>query len=233
MQATLRNTASYTSGAVYIMRFMETQRAKRLDPSVVFDADFQVRHINPMAILKIARMGHPVLRRVAEPVSAPDAPQIKALVSDMNATMIEYGGTGLAAPQVHVPLRVVLYFVSGTRAGPDESDVPLTVLINPELTPLSDDIAYDWEGCLSVPGLTGLVPRYTKIGLKAQNLDGKSFEREAEGFHARVLQHECDHLDGVLYPERMEDMSLLLFQDEMRHGVPPHAEALTARKDEG
>jgi peptide deformylase len=185
-----------------------------------------------MAILKIARMGHPVLRRKAAPVADPRAPEIRLLVRDMLETMEDAGGTGLAAPQVHVPLRVVVFFVAGRRAeledgmledgppeeAPDErrfrQDVPLTVLINPEIEVLGDATALGPEACLSVPGLVGQVPRATRIRYRGLGLEGETIEREAEGFHARVVQHECDHLDGILYPQRMTDLSLLAFTTE-------------------
>ncbi|WP_193367871.1 peptide deformylase [Pelagibius marinus] len=173
-----------------------------------------------MAILKIARMGHPVLRQKAAPVADPSAPEITALVRDMLETMDDAGGTGLAAPQVHVPLRVVVFFVSGRRAAAEEGsgagreDVPLTVLINPVIEPLTDELALGPEACLSVPGLVGQVPRVTRIRYRGLSLEGAPIEREAAGFHARVVQHECDHLDGILYPQRMTDLSLLAFTSE-------------------
>jgi len=178
-----------------------------------------------MAILKIARMGHPVLRQAAGPVEDPTAPQIRALVRNMVETMGDADGAGLAAPQVHVPLRVVVFHVPEERAEEDEEDeetapAPLTVLINPEVEPLTEETELGWEGCLSVPGLVGAVPRYTKIRYAGVAPDGSRIEREAEGFHARVVQHECDHLDGILYPQRMTDLSLLLFPEELKHGVP-------------
>lgn len=175
-----------------------------------------------MAILKIARMGHPVLRQKAAPVADPTAPEIAALVRDMLETMDDAGGTGLAAPQVHVPLRVVVFFVSGRRAAAEEEgpglgreDVPLTVLINPAIEPLTDELSLGPEACLSVPGLMGQVPRVTRIRYRGLSLEGAPVEREAEGFHARVVQHECDHLDGILYPQRMTDLSLLAFTSEV------------------
>lgn len=180
-----------------------------------------------MSILKIARMGHPVLTQAASPVVDPTAPELRQLFSDMVDTMLDAAGTGLAAPQVHESLRMVIYFVKAGRGrGPVEKDVPLTVLINPEITPLGDELVYDWEGCLSVPGLTGLVPRWHKIHLKALNLEGDPIDMVLDGFHARVVQHECDHLDGILYPSRMDDLSLLMFSDEMRHGMPERAKVL-------
>lgn len=177
-----------------------------------------------MAILKIARMGHPVLRQIAQEVPDPTLPGIKRLVADMEETMRDAPGTGLAAPQVHVPLRVVLFEVQESRAEREHAEsVPLTVLINPVIEPLTDEKTPGWEGCLSVPGLAGMVPRYTRIRYSAQTLDGGRIDRVAEGFHARVVQHECDHLDGILYPQRMTDLSLLVFADELRHGQPAAA----------
>ena len=131
-------------------------------------------------------------------------------------------GSGLAAPQVHVPRRVVICHVPEERAGETEesAQTPLTVLINPEIEPLSEEKKLGWEGCLSVPGLIGAVPRCTKIRYSGFAPDGSRIERVAEDFHARVVQHECDHLDGILYPQRMTDMSLLIFQEELRHGPP-------------
>ncbi|GAB5468133.1 MAG: peptide deformylase [Rhodospirillales bacterium] len=171
-----------------------------------------------MAILKIARMGHPVLNRPAEPVDDASAPEIRRLVRDMLETMEDAGGTGLAAPQVHVPLRVVVFFVSAGGGGEaSEAAVPLTVLINPEIEPLSAERALGWEACLSVPELAGLVPRFTSIRYRGLDLEGQKIERQAEGYHARVVQHEVDHLDGRLYPQRMEDLSRLVFASEMRH----------------
>ena len=178
-----------------------------------------------MAILKIARMGHPVLRRRADEVTDPTAPEIKRLVADMLETMHDAPGTGLAAPQVHVPLRVVIFEVAESRAGREGgAAVPLTVMVNPVIEPLADEQATGWEACLSVPGLAGMVPRYRRIRYRAQTPEGESIERIAEGFHARVVQHECDHLDGILYPQRMTDLSLLTFADELRHYGPPRAE---------
>lgn len=187
-----------------------------------------------MAILKIARMGHPVLRRRAEEVKDPTAPQIHALVRNMIETMQDADGAGLAAPQVHVPLRVVVFHVPVERAGESEESAPtpLTVLINPVIESLSDHMELGWEGCLSVPGLVGAVPRYTEIRYSGVTPDGERVERIAEDFHARVVQHECDHLDGILYPQRMTDMSLLMFQEELRHGVPEAMRRKAGEEDE-
>jgi peptide deformylase len=172
-----------------------------------------------MAILKIARMGHPVLKVRAEPVSDPKSHEIQQLVRDMMETLEDVGGIGLAAPQVHVSQRVVIFFVPGERraaGGEPAEDIPLTVLINPEIEPLSEEKASGVEACLSVPGLAGSVPRYTHIRYRALDLQGRMFEREARGYHARVVQHECDHLDGILYPMRMTDLSHLAFVEELR-----------------
>jgi peptide deformylase len=178
-----------------------------------------------MAILKIARMGHPVLRSPAEPVKDPTAPEIRKLVQDMAETMADADGAGLAAPQVHVPLRLVIFQLPRERLGDgetadeedeeDEEADKIHVLINPVLEPIGEEKVAGWEGCLSVPGMRGVVPRWKKLRYKAVGLDGRPIEREVEGFHARVVQHECDHLDGVLYPMRMPDLSLLGFESEM------------------
>jgi peptide deformylase len=169
-----------------------------------------------MSILKLARMGHPVLRQAAAAVEDPTAPEIRRLVVDMLETMEDAGGTGLAAPQVHVPLRLVVFEVGPKRLTNLPGDIPvgLTVLINPVLEPLDDELNLDWEGCLSVPGLRGAVPRYTRLRYAGYNLDGKLVDRVVAGFHARVVQHECDHLDGFLYPQRMTDLQLLTFMEE-------------------
>lgn len=183
-----------------------------------------------MAILKIARMGHPVLSRPAEPVADPTAPEVARLVEDMIDTLADAGGVGLAAPQVHVPLRLVIFHVPEARAAAEryreaglsekpegeEGPVALTVLVNPVIEPLGDDRNEAYEGCLSLPGMMGLVPRFTRIRYRGLGLDGEAVERIARGFHARVVQHECDHLDGVLYPMRMDDLSRFGFADEMR-----------------
>lgn len=171
-----------------------------------------------MAILKIARIGNPVLKTKAQPVDDPTAPEVVQLVSDMIETMDDASGTGLAAPQVHVSKRIVVFYVDASRderEGGDGDGVPLTVLINPEIEPLSDEVDTGWEGCLSVPGMMGEVPRFTHIRYSAFDLDGNRFEREAVGFHARVVQHECDHLDGILYPQRIENMQNFGFNDEL------------------
>lgn len=185
-----------------------------------------------MAILKIARMGHPMLARVAEPVADPTAPEIRALVADMVETMIDANGAGLAAPQVYVPKRIVIFQAPAERApegleGAEAFDhmAALTVLVNPEIEILGAAMEEGWEGCLSVPGLRGLVPRYAELRYRGFDLDGKLVERRAKGFHARVVQHECDHLDGILYPQRMTDLGNLIFESEARAFVAAHTEA--------
>lgn len=177
-----------------------------------------------MAILKIARMGHPVLGRRAEAVVDPLAPQIRGLAGNMIETMRDADGAGLAAPQVHVPLRIVVFQAPDDRtdtAVPEEErfdqTIPLTVLVNPEIEILDAQTETGWEGCLSVPGLRGLVERPTHIRYRGLDLDGREIVRTARGFHARVVQHEVDHLDGVLYPQRMKDLRNLIFESEARH----------------
>jgi len=173
-------------------------------------------HISGMAILKIARMGHPILRARAEPVADPTAAEIRRLVADMLETVPEAGGTGLAAPQVHVGKRILVFMVGPDRltGRPLDQTQDWTVLINPVIEPETDEIELGWEGCLSVPGLRGAVPRWTRIRYRGTDADGKPIDRIVEGFHARVVQHESDHLDGILYPQRMIDMRLLQFNEE-------------------
>jgi len=169
-----------------------------------------------MAILKVARLGHPILRQVAEPVSpeAIGSPEIQQLIEDMLETMEEYDGAGLAAPQVHVSRRVVIYGVQGNPRYPDAEDVPLTVLVNPKITPATTETDEDWEGCLSVPDMRGQVPRYTRVKVEAYGRDGRPLRFTAAGFHARVVQHECDHLDGKVYLDRMRSLETLSFLPE-------------------
>jgi peptide deformylase len=177
-----------------------------------------------MAILKIARMGHPVLGLTAQPVADPKSLEIRRLVNDMVETMMDANGAGLAAPQVHVPLRVVVFQAPGGRSDPGLADeekfdhtAPLTVLINPQIEVLAGETEGGWEGCLSVPGLRGWVERPAHIRYRGLGLEGETIERVARGFHARVVQHECDHLDGRLYTSRMADLSRLIFESEIRH----------------
>ena len=171
----------------------------------------------PMALLKIARMGNPVLKKVAEPVADPTDPAIATLAADMIETLDDIGGNGLAAPQVHVSKRVVVYRIAAHQipSGAHCKPLPWTVLVNPVIEPLTDEREPIWERCLSIPGLHGIVPRYTRVRCTAQAMDGSRIERVTRGFHAMLLQHECDHLDGILYPMRMSDLSTLAFNSEL------------------
>ena len=170
-----------------------------------------------MSILKIARMGHPVLHKIADPVTDLTDPSISLLVDDMIETLEDIGGIGLAAPQVYNSKRIVVFFIPKERNSKngDEQKIDLTVMINPEIEPIDQKKELDWEACLSVPDLMGAVPRYTRINYRWTNLDGTQSERVAGGFHARAVQHECDHLDGILYPMRMSDISKLGYSEEM------------------
>jgi peptide deformylase len=164
-------------------------------------------------------MGDPRLLRISEPVRTGDAARLEELLGDMRDTMAALSGAGLAAPQIGVPLRVVIF---GTGAPnpryPDAQIVPATVLINPELEPLGTEIEAGWEGCLSVPGLRGLVPRYQQLRYRGLSEHGTPIDRTVSGFHARVVQHEVDHLDGILYPMRMPDMRMFGFNEELFPG---------------
>jgi len=185
-----------------------------------------------MAILKIARMGHPVLSAAAKPVPNPKAPEIRKLVADMIETMNDANGAGLAAPQVHVPLRVVVFAAPESRSDPNLSEeerfdhvAPLTVLINPEMEVVDETKEGMWEGCLSVPEMRGWVERSGHIRYRGFDLEGRAITRVARGFHARVVQHECDHIRGVLYPYCMKDHRKLMFESEIHHWLKPKADA--------
>ncbi|MFN2646762.1 MAG: peptide deformylase [Burkholderiales bacterium] len=169
-----------------------------------------------MPILRIAKMGNPVLQRPAEPVADPTAPEICQLAADMRETLEDIGASGLAAPQVFVSRRVVVYRIIATRIPPGSGLVPRpwTVMVNPVIRPKIDGKTPVWERCLSIPGLHGKVPRYSSIGIRYQDLEGGTHEHDAHSSWAALLQHECDHLDGVLYPMRMTDLSLLAYNDE-------------------
>ena len=175
-----------------------------------------------MAILKIARMGHPVLLRAADPVADPRAPEVRRLIGDMIETMEDAGGAGLAAPQVHVPLRLFVFRIGSGRASGAEGDaeMPAQAVINPLVAPLDDEIALAWEGCLSIPGLKAAVPRPARIRYTGLDAEGQPIDRIASGFHARVVQHEADHLDGILYPMRMTDFSQFGFIEELARAEP-------------
>lgn len=172
--------------------------------------------VRRMAILKIARMGHPVLLQRATPVEDPTSPEIRRLVADMVETLDDIGGAGLAAPQVHVGKRLVIFRVPADRTSgrADDEAQPLLTLVNPVIEPVGTDLELGWEGCLSVPGLRGAVPRHARIRYRGVTPDGETIDRTVEGLHARVVQHECDHLDGVLYPQRMTDLRFLVFNEE-------------------
>ena len=171
-----------------------------------------------MAIREVLRMGHPVLREKAKPVEQFGTPELRALLEDMKETMAAKNGAGLAAPQIGVSQRVVIFGVDHNPRYPVAEPVPFTVLVNPKLVMLTREVEEDWEGCLSVPGMRGVVPRYTRLRYSGFDVEGNPIEREAEGFHARVVQHECDHLDGILYPQRMTDLSRFGFNEELFPG---------------
>ena len=171
-----------------------------------------------MTVREVLRMGHPVLRERARPVDNVGTPELRALVQDMKETMAARNGAGLAAPQIGVSQRIVIFGVQKNPRYPDAEEVPFTVLVNPKLVMLTREVEEDWEGCLSVPGMRGVVPRYRKLRYTGTDEEGNPIERVADGFHARVVQHECDHLDGILYPQRMTDLSKFGFNEELFPG---------------
>ena len=177
-----------------------------------------------MAIREILKMGDPRLLRVAEPVTEFDTPSLHALIADMFDTMHAANGAGLAAPQIGVNLQLVIYGFKKNDRYPDAPAVPETVLLNPVLEPLSDDMEDGWEGCLSVPGLRGVVPRHARLRYSGVDPYGKPIDREVDGFHARVVQHECDHLIGVLYPMRVRDFSRFGYTEVLFPGMDPSAD---------
>jgi peptide deformylase len=173
-----------------------------------------------LAIREVIRMGDPRLLREARPVEHFGTPELEALVADMLDTMKHMNGAGLAAPQIAVDLQVVIFGGFRSPRYPDSDEIPFTALLNPELDPLSDDMEDGWEGCLSVPGMRGLVPRFTRLRYRGRDLAGQPIDRVAEGFHARVVQHECDHLIGILYPMRILDLRSFGFADVLFPGQP-------------
>lgn len=177
-----------------------------------------------MAVREILKMGDSRLLRVAPPVTEFDTPALHALVADMFDTMAAAKGAGLAAPQIGVDLQLVIFGFGKLERYPDAPPVPPTVLINPTITPLGDALEEGWEGCLSVPGLRGLVPRLQRLRYAGFDAHGKPIEREAEGFHARVVQHECDHLIGRLYPTRMTDLTKLGYTSVLFPELDPAAD---------
>jgi peptide deformylase len=173
-----------------------------------------------MAILKIARMGHPVLLAQAQPVEDPRAPAIQRLLGDMIDTLDDAGGVGLAAPQVFTSLRLFIFHLPASRAA-DEQAIPLTAVINPIIAPIGDEKELGWEGCLSIPGLRAAIPRFKNINLTAMDARGNPINQDFSGFAARIIQHETDHLDGLLYPMRMSDFRYFGFNEETaRYPLP-------------
>jgi peptide deformylase len=174
-------------------------------------------------IREVLRMGEARLLQTAQPVAQFGTPELAALLADLRDTMAHYNGAGLAAPQIGVGLRVVIFGVHANPRYPHVEEVPDTVLINPVLEPLASDKEEDWEGCLSVPGMRGMVPRFRHLRYAGFDEQGRRFERVVDGFHARVVQHECDHLDGVLYPMRIRDFRKFCFNEALFPGgdLPP------------
>ena len=174
-----------------------------------------------MAVREILRMGDPRLLRVAQPVTQFDTPELHALIDDMIDTMRAADGAGLAAPQIGVDLQLVIFGFTHNVRYPEAPAVPLTVLLNPVIEPLDNTQVMGWEGCLSVPGLRGQVPRFERIRYRGVDVQGRPIVREADGFHARVVQHECDHLIGRLYPTRMTDLTQFGFTEVLFPGQVP------------
>lgn len=174
-------------------------------------------------ILRVAQMGHPVLREVSQPVEDISDPEVQRLIDDMLATVQYLNCTGLAAPQIFMPLRIVIFRILKTTDNPaykltpqyDPEGVPLTVMINPTFTPISDEMTSVWESCLSLPGLMGKVARYHSLQYNFVNREGQTESRVAHGFHAQAVQHECDHLDGILYSDKLEDIKDFGFREEI------------------
>ena len=177
-----------------------------------------------MAVHEILKMGDPRLLRVAPPVQQFGTRELDSLIADMFDTMHAANGAGLAAPQIGVDLQVVIFGFRHNARYPDAPPVPPTVLINPVITPLGEERVDGWEGCLSVPGLRGLVPRLARIRYRGKDAQGRSIERDADGFHARVVQHECDHLIGRLYPTRMTDLAQLGYTSVLFPDLDPAAD---------
>lgn len=175
-------------------------------------------------IREVLRMGDERLLQRSAAVEKFGTPELAALLQDMRDTMARLNGAGLAAPQIGVGLRVVIFGVKANPRYPDAEEVPDTVLINPVLQPLSDDVEEDWEGCLSVPGMRGVVPRWLRLRYSGCDEQGRRFERCVAGFHARVVQHECDHLDGILYPMRIRDLAKFGFNEALFPGQDLPAE---------
>jgi peptide deformylase len=174
-----------------------------------------------MALRPVLKMGDPLLRQVAAPVRELATAELRALVADMDETMRALNGAGIAAPQIGVSLRVVIFELKDNPRYAQITPVPYTVLVNPTVTPLGSDEEEGWEGCLSVPGLRGLVPRYRRVRYQGYSPDGTPLDRTVEGFHARVVQHEVDHLDGILFPQRIRDLRAFGFEDALAGQMAP------------
>ena len=172
-----------------------------------------------MAVRPVRKMGDPILLQQAKPVERFDAPGLHELIADMQDTMTALSGAGIAAPQIGVSLQVVIFGVGANPRYPDAESVPFTVLVNPELTPIGEEMEDGWEGCLSVPGMRGLVPRYQRLRYRGRDQFGAAIDRTVEGFHARVVQHEVDHLLGVLYPLRIRDLRFFGFNEVLFPGA--------------
>jgi len=168
-----------------------------------------------MAIREVLRLGNPLLLEQASEVEKFNTPELASLIKDMFDTMAACDGAGLAAPQIGVSLRVVIFGIENNPRYPEAEPVPQTILINPVLEPIGHELDTGWEGCLSVPGMRGLVPRHSEIRYTGFDEKGHAIDRVVNGFHARVVQHECDHLDGILYPQRIQDMRDFGFTDEL------------------
>jgi len=173
-----------------------------------------------MSVRRVLRMGEPLLRQVAQPVTRFDG-ALEELIADMDDTMRHLSGAGIAAPQIGVSARVVIFELRDNPRYPHIKPVPYTVLVNPELTVLTSEQEEGWEGCLSVPGMRGLVPRYTRLRYQGQDAHGEPIDRTVEGFHARVVQHEVDHLDGILFPQRVQDLRNFGFEDVLAGQMTP------------
>jgi peptide deformylase len=174
-----------------------------------------------MSIRAVLKMGDPRLLKVADKVEKFNTPELNMLIQDMHDTMEAEDGAGLAAPQIGVSLQVVIFGVKSNPRYPDAEEVPYTILLNPVLTPLTQEVEQDWEGCLSVPGLRGMVPRFARLRYRGFDQYGKPIDRSVGGFHARVVQHECDHLQGILYPMRITDFRLFGYTEVLFPGQAP------------
>ncbi len=172
-----------------------------------------------MPVKSVLKMGEPLLLQKAAPIQQFDTPELHALIKNMEDTMAHLNGAGIAAPQIGVSLRIVIFGVGHNPRYPDAEQVPYTVLINPTLTPIGEELEDGWEGCLSVPGMRGVVPRYQRLHYSGFDQYGKPIDRLVSGFHARVVQHECDHLDGILYPMRIRDLAQFGFTDVLFPGM--------------